>query len=157
MNTGYSATTVALAAFVHHAAAFTVVATIAVEFALLRSALTLRSARQLQIADLVYGLAAGTVLAIGFFRVFYFEKGSAYYFQSTPFTVKLTLFAIVGLVSIYPTAVFLSWGKALKQGRVPEVSEGRLRALRSIVQWELGGLAFMMLAAALMAKGVGLR
>jgi putative membrane protein len=33
-------------------------------------------------------------------RVFYFDKGAPYYFQSAPFMAKLALFVGVGLLSI---------------------------------------------------------
>lgn len=155
MSEGFSPVTVALAAFLHHVAAFGIVASLVVEFALLRAALTPRSARQIQLADLAFGIAAGVVLVVGFFRVFYFEKGSAYYFHSAPFIAKVTIFAVVGIASIYPTVQFLSWGKDLKQGKVPVVPEGKMRTLRAIVHWELAGLVVMILCAALMARGVG--
>jgi len=61
----------------------------------------------------------------------------------------------VGLLSIYPTLEFLSWGKALKAGRVPAVDAGKLRRIRSIMHWELVGVVLLILCAALMARGVG--
>ena len=155
MSEGFAPLTVALAAFLHHVAAFGIVAALVAEFALLRNVLSVASARQLRLADLAYGAAAGVVLVVGFFRVFYFDKGAAYYFHSAPFIAKVTLFAIVGLVSIYPTIEFLAWGKDLKQGRIPQVPERKLRAIRAIVAWELAGLLGMILCAALMARGIG--
>ena len=95
------------------------------------------------------------VLAVGLLRVFYFEKGSSYYFHSAPFIAKLSLFAIVAMLSIYPTVVFLSWGKSLKQGLAPAVPEGKIRTIRSVIHWELAGVVLIILCAALMAKGVG--
>jgi len=141
--------------FLHHLAAFTFVAALAVEFVLLRSELSVRTARKLQLADLVVGVSAGVVLAVGLLRVFYFEKGSSYYFHSAPFIAKLSLFAIVAMLSIYPTVVFLSWGKSLKQGLAPAVPEGKIRTIRSVIHWELAGVVLIILCAALMAKGVG--
>ncbi len=154
MSTGFSVTTVAFAAFVHHAAAFAIVAALAVELALLRGPLTVESARRIQRADLAYGIAAAAILAVGFFRVFYFEKGSAYYFHSAPFIAKVSLFAAVWLASIYPTLEFLSWGKALRQDRVPDVTAHKMGVMRSLIHWELVGLLVMLLCAALMARGV---
>src|SRR3990172_4174793 len=98
-------------AFLHHIAAFTLVAALVVEFVLIRDELTVARARKIQLADLVIGIAAGAVLVVGFVRVFYFEKGTAYYFHSIPFIAKLSFFVTVGLLSIYPTIEFLSWGK----------------------------------------------
>jgi putative membrane protein len=148
---GYSA----LFAFLHHAAAFTVFAALALEWVLIRNELTLASARSIMRADLVYGIAAGVVLVVGFLRVTFFEKGSEYYYHSAPFIAKLTLFLLIGLVSIYPTIVFLKWGKPLKEGRLPDVPKAQLRALRIILHLEQVGIFIILLAAALMARGIG--
>jgi putative membrane protein len=142
-------------AFLHHVAAFALVAALAVEFFLVRDELTVRSARKIVRADLAFGLSAGAVLAVGLLRVFYFEKGAAYYFHSAPFLGKLTLFALVGLLSIYPTREFLSWRAALKQGQAPVVDPRKLRTIRSLIHWELAGIVLLQLFAALMARGIG--
>lgn len=145
----------ALFAFLHHMAAFALVASLAIEFALIRDELTLAGARKLQLADRVYGASAGAVLVIGLLRVIYFEKGATYYFHSVPFIAKLSLFVIVGLLSIYPTVEFLSWKKAMKQGQVPIVGARKIKLIRRIIHWELAGIVFIILCAALMARSVG--
>jgi putative membrane protein len=142
-------------AFLHHVAAFTLVAALVVEFVLIRDEVTIARARSLQLADMFVGIAAGTVLVAGFLRVFYFEKGSAYYVHSVPFIAKVSVFVTLGLLSIVPTVEFLSWGKAVKAGRVPVVAASKLRTIRSIIHWELVGVVLILLCAALMAKGVG--
>src|ERR1700676_2119123 len=116
-----------LFAFLHHLCASTLVATVAIEFALIRGELTLSSARRLQVTDLVLGIAAGALLVIGLVRVLFFEKGANYYFNSQAFMAKLSLFILVGLSSIIPTKDFLSWRGALKAGQVPAISAGKLR------------------------------
>src|SRR4051794_28484013 len=103
-----------LFAFLHHLCAFTLVAALAVEFVLIRQELTLASARKLQVTDMVLGIAAGALLIIGLSRVFFFEKGSDYYFHSHAFMAKLSIFIVIGLSSVIPTVEFLSWNKALK-------------------------------------------
>jgi putative membrane protein len=144
-----------LFAFLHHVAAFTLVAALVVEFVLLRDELTVRSARKIQVADMVFGIAAGALLVVGFVRVLYFEKGAFYYFHTWTFMAKLTLFVVVGLISIIPTIEFLSWRDAVRQGQVPSVSAHKLRSLRLIIHLELVGIVLILLMAALMAKGVG--
>jgi putative membrane protein len=143
-------------AFVHHLAAFTLFAALVVELILIREALTVGTARKLQIADIVFGISAGVLLVVGFLRVYYFEKGATYYFHTWTFIAKLTLFVLVGLASIVPTLEFLSWRKAVKEGQVPSLSPERVRILRAIIHWELAGIVLIVLMAALMAKGVGL-
>jgi len=142
-------------AFLHHVAAFALVAALTVELVLVRGTLTVESARKIVRFDAVYGLSAGTLLVVGLLRVFLFEKGAAYYFHSAPFLGKLALFAAIGLLSIYPTREFLSWRAVLKQGRVPVVDPGKLRALGTVIHWELASVALILLLAALMARGIG--
>jgi len=142
-------------AFLHHLAAFTLVAALAVEFVLIRGELTVRTARKLQLVDMVFGMSSGVVLVVGLLRVFYFEKGASYYFHSAPFVAKLSLFAMVGLLSIYPTREFVSWGKSLKQGHMPTVTDRKIASIRSVIHWELAGVVVILLCAALLARGVG--
>jgi putative membrane protein len=144
-----------LLAFLHHLAAFALFAALAVEFVLIRGELNAINARRIQVADLAFGAAAGLVLVVGLLRVFYFEKGAAYYFHSAPFIAKLSLFAVVGLLSIYPTREFLSWRAPLSLGRIPVTAPARMRAIRRIVHWELAGVVLILLCAAMMARGVG--
>lgn len=145
----------ALFAFLHHLAAFTLASALAVEWILMRGEPGPKDMRRLQMADLVFGVSAGLILAVGFVRVAYFEKGAPYYFHSVPFLAKLTLFALIGLLSVYPTLQFLRWGKAHKQGRIPQADARRVGRIRLVIDAELALLILLILCAALMAKGVG--
>ena len=148
-------TSIVTLAFLHHATAFLLVAVVTVELVLMRE-LTLTTARSLLRMDAVYGVAALVMLAVGFLRVFYTEKSSAYYFHSVPFIAKITLFAAVGLLSIYPTRQYLGWRKSLKDNRVPALDDGTRRKIRLVLHIELTLLFLMMLCAAMMARGVGM-
>lgn len=134
-------------AFLHHVAAFTLVAALVVEFVVIRDELNVRTARRLARADMVLGISAGVLLVVGLLRVFYFEKGAAYYFHSATFLAKLALFVLVAALSIYPTLKFLSWKKGIDPSSVP--------AIRRILHLELVGVVLILLFAALMADGIG--
>ena len=140
-------------AFLHHLAAFTLVAALAIEFLLIRQEITLDNARRLILVDGIFGGAAGVLLVVGLLRVFFFEKGYAYYFSSHAFLTKLTLFIVIGIVSAIPTIEFMRWRKAVKEGRMPVVDAGKVRTLRKIIHWELAGIVLILFAAAMMAKG----
>ena len=142
-------------AFLHHLAAFALVGTLAIEFVLIRGELGVRSARRLQLTDMVFGMSSGVVLLVGLLRVFYFEKGASYYFHSWPFLAKLVLFLGVGLASIPPTLEFLSWRSVLRQGQAPVLSEARRRRLQRLMHYELAGVALILACAVLMARGIG--
>ena len=147
-----------LFAFLHHICAFTLVAALAIEFALIRGELTPSSARRLQVTDTIYGIVAVALLVIALLRVFLFEKGAAYYFHSHAFLshaflTKLSLFVIVGLVSIVPTMEFLSWRGALRATQVPVMEARKRRLVRTIIHGELASIVIIVLCAPIMARG----
>jgi len=108
-----------LTAFLHHLAAFTLVGGIATQFVLTRLPLTVRTGRALLAADQAVGAAAAFLLVVGLLRVFFFEKGAAYYLHSAPFIAKFSVFVILALLSIQPTRAFLSMRAAVSAGRDP--------------------------------------
>jgi putative membrane protein len=65
------------------------------------------------------------------------------------------VFAVVGLLSIYPTVTLLSWRPSLGQGRVQAVDAAKTCRIRRIIHFELVAVAAIMLCAAVMARGVG--
>jgi putative membrane protein len=145
----------ALFAFLHHGAAFTLFAALMVERVLTRGELTVANARRIVGSDLVFGIAAGLVLIFGFARVFWFEKGPGYYFHSATFIAKLASFAIVGLLSIYPTVEFLRWREPLRRGVLPVVPAAKMEKIRTVIRVESVGVMLVIMFAALMARGIG--
>lgn len=145
----------AFMAFLHHAAAFTLVGALAVEVVLFKPPLTAVQARRIQVSDLVFGAAATALLIVGLLRVFYFEKGPAYYFANVFFLTKLTLFIVAALISIYPTMLFLSWSKTLKQAGTPTVPPEQVRRVRMCLMLELTAIAGILVCAPFMARGLG--
>ncbi len=145
----------ALFAGLHFVAAFGLAATLFFEWLTFNRQLSQREARHMQVADTWYGIFAVLLLVVGFLRVFYFEKGSAFYFASPFFHLKLTLFIVIGLLSIYPTIKFLSWRKETRQGQVPVISEQDFVVISRILTTEMILLVLIIASASLMAKGVG--
>ena len=68
----------AIMAFLHHLAAFTLVAALGVEVALFKPPLTALQARRIIVTDSLFGVSAGALLVVGLLRVFFFEKGADY-------------------------------------------------------------------------------
>ena len=145
----------ALMAFVHHVAAFTLVAALAVEVALFRPPLSLAQAQRLVRTDAIYGVSAAAVLVVGLLRVAYFEKGPAYYWHDGFFLLKFAAFLAAALISIYPTVIFLSWNQTLRAGSAPEIPADRTRRVRLCLMLELTAILLILLCAALMARGFG--
>ena len=146
----------AFMAFMHHLFAFTLVACVVYEFIAFRKGMTVEEARRIQRADLMYGISAGVLLVVGLLRVYFFEKGPAFYSQSPFFWVKMTAFVLVGLLSIDPTIRYIRWNQTLKENMAPEISDKEFRRTRLLLSLEVIGLAVIMFAAAFMARGIGL-
>lgn len=141
--------------FWHHLAALTVMVCALISLVQLRQPLDLNRARLLRGTDMVNGIAATLVLAVGLVRVFYFEKGAAYYFHSAPFIAKLTLYGLASLLSLVPTLEILRWRVPLKLGLLPSVSTPQLARMRRVAHWQLACVLAMALCATLAARGIG--
>jgi len=146
----------AFMAFLHHLFAFTLTACVVYEFIAYRKGMTTDEARRIQRADLIYGISAGLLLIVGLLRVYFFEKGPAYYSHNPFFWVKMTAFVIVGLLSIDPTIRYLRWNKSLKENKTPEISDNEFKRTRLLLSLEVIGLAVIVFSAAFMARGIGM-
>lgn len=144
-----------LMATLHHLAAFTVAAALVYEFVAYRKNLSIEEARRIQRVDSWYGIAAAAVLIAGLLRVFFFEKGSNYYLNNHVFWTKMVLFAVVGLLSIYPTIRYIRWNSSLNARQFPDIPDDEFRRVRFILHLELIGLALILFAAPAMARGIG--
>jgi putative membrane protein len=146
----------ALMAFLHHLAAFTLTGAIIYEHITFRKDLSLAEVRRIQIMDILYGVSAGVLVIVGLLRVFYFEKGAAFYAQNWFFWTKMFGFALTGLLSLYPTLRFLSWRKFVAEGRVPEITDQEVARIRLILRLETLAIALILFSAAMMARGLGM-
>ncbi len=146
----------AIFAFLHHLAAFTLAAALLYEFLAFRRDLSLAEARRIQRVDIAYGVSAAVVLTVGLLRVFYFEKGEAFYAQNWFFWVKMAGFTLAGLVSIYPTVKFVAWNKFFARGLAPEIPEVDAGRIKLALRLELLGIVIILFSAAMMARGIGM-
>ncbi len=144
-----------LLAALHHLAAFTLVAMLAVEVALFKPPLSAVQARRLQRVDMIFGASATLLLLIGLARVTGFEKGPAYYWHDLYFLIKFSAFITAALISIYPTVVFLSWTRTLQAGGIPDIPDSCTRRVRMCLMLELTAIVVILPCAAMMARGLG--
>ena len=145
-----------LMATLHHLSAFTLTACLVYEFIAFHKGLGVEEARRIQRVDLWYGISAGLLVAVGLLRVFFFEKGANFYAANPMFWVKMTLFAIVGLLSVYPTIRYIKWNPILKEGKSPEIPEREFNTIRLLLWLEIVGLALILFAAPAMARAIGM-
>ena len=109
------------------------------------------------VADLVYGFAGIILLVSGILRFRYFGQGGDFYTHNPIFWIKVGLFIIVGLISLYPTVTYVLWAIPLSKGDLPSVSDKLVSRLKFLINIELVGFACIPLLATLMSRGIGLR
>jgi putative membrane protein len=126
------------------------------EFIAYRKNMGIAEIRRIQRVDLAYGISAGLLVLVGLLRVFFFEKGVNFYVNNPFFWVKMVAFLLVGLLSIDPTIRYIRWNRTLRQNGVPEISEPEYKRTRVLLWLEVVGIAVILLAAPMMARGIGM-
>ena len=143
----------AIAAWLHYLGMMAMMALLAMEHLLFNEKLDLARSRLLLRIDALYGTLAGIQIGTGIWRM-WLEKGSAYYLSNPLFHAKIGLFALVGLLSLYPTLTFLAWRTGLRQQQAPQIAPGKARLVTMSIRLELPGLLLIPLLATLIADGV---
>ncbi len=143
-----------LMATLHHLSAFTLTACLVYEFIAFSKVLTVKEARRIQRVDLWYGISAGLLVAVGLLRVFFFEKGAPFYAANLMFWVKMALFTIVGLLSIYPTIRYIKWNSILAENKSLVIPDAEYKNIRLLLSLEMIGLVLILFAAPAMARAI---
>ncbi len=139
----------------HHLLIFALAGIIAYEFAVVRQTMTAADITRVGAVDLWYGILAGLILIVGFARANYAAKGWAYYAHNHFFWAKIICFAIVGLLSIWPTIQFIRWRSALKNDPTAMPALGAIATARRLIWAEIFFFALIPVFAAAMARGFG--
>lgn len=142
-------------ASLHHLLAFSLVAIIAIELMLVRPGMDAATIRRLGRIDLGFGIAAGLMIVVGFARVFFGLKGSAYYLANWVFWTKMAVFALIGLLSIQPTLRIIAWRRLLDVDphAVPMTQD--IVRVKRVIHVEAALVLLLPILAAAMARGYG--
>ncbi len=145
----------ALLAYAHLLAILTMVVFLASEAALCRGEwLNAAVVERLARVDMIYGIASVAVLLTGLLRTWLGAKGMGWYWTNPLLHVKLTMFIVVGLMSIKPTITFIRWRKALRaSGALPDAVQ--IKATRRLVMVQAHIVAVIPLVAVFLARGYG--
>lgn len=136
--------------YLHFISVITLSGSLIAEFFILEKTLQRKTIKRLGQIDAIYGISALVLLGAGLtLWLGEFGKPAEFYNQNPTFHLKLVLFILIGLLSIYPTIFFIKTGKgeAEDQVKIPPLIRWSLRA-------ELLLLVSIPLLAGLMAKGI---
>lgn len=133
----------------HLLAAFLLFALLFGEYFLLKEEMPPEDIARLARIDGLYGFAALVLLAAGLLLWFWVGKPSEFYSDNPIFHLKVGLFVVVGITSIWPTMFYLRHRKSRVLVKVPY-------KIRFMIRMQMLLLVLMPVLAVLMANGVGL-
>ncbi len=138
--------------YLHFISIFAIVGSLVSEHMLLQKQMTRAAIGKVARIDAVYGVAALMLLGAGLtLWLGSFGKPAIVYTKNWIFHTKLTLFILIGLLSIYPTIFFLKNRKGN-----PEEIVNIPKVVFMLVRFEILLLFIIPLLAGLMSRGVGL-
>lgn len=141
-------------AIAHHLLIFILCGILIAELALVRARMSAVEVKRIAAIDLWFGIAALLILIVGFSRAIFAAKGWAYYSANSFFWAKLGVFALIGILSIWPTIRFIGWRTRFQSGgAAPE--DASVIWVKRILWLETGLFALLPAFAAAMARGYG--
>ena len=146
----------ALVAYIHYLGIILCFASLLFERLTLKVNLTRNETISMIIADVIYGLAGIALLITGILRVKYFGQGGDFYTSNPIFWFKVSVYGIVGLLSLYPTTTYIFWAIPLSKNELPIISDNIVKRFKFIISTELTCFAMIPFLATLMARGIGL-
>ena len=141
-------------AIAHHLLIFILFGILVSELVLVREVMNATGVKRIAAIDLWYGIVALLILIVGFSRVFFAAKGWAYYSVNTFFWAKLGVFALIAVISVWPTLKFIAWRNRFQGAGAPP-EEAAIKWVKRILWAEIALFAFLPAFAAAMARGYG--
>ena len=136
--------------YLHFSAIFVLVGALIIENMALKPLLNAEDARNLARVDAVFSGSVLLVFLFGLILWLWVGKPSEFYSSNPLFQIKLALFFLISLFSIYPTIFFIRNRKSVASSIcVP-------KAVAGLIKLELVILLIIPVLAFLMARGIGL-
>jgi len=137
--------------YLHFVSMFILVAAVLGQHLILRGTVTRAIVGKAQKLDIAYAISVIVVLGTGLLQWLVVGKPADFYSSNPVFHTKLTLFLVIGLVSIYPS-VYLGKNRKGDPDELVTIPPGIIWSVRV----ELLLLFLMPLLATLMARGIGI-
>ncbi len=146
----------AFVAYIHYLGIILCFAALIFERITLKINLSKNETISIIIADVIYGIAGLAILITGILRVKYYGQGGEFYTNNPIFWFKVSLYIVIGLLSLYPTITYILWAIPLSKNKLPDITENLVKRFQLIIMTELVGFAVIPFFATLMSRGIGL-
>ena len=148
----------AAAAYGHYASLLAMMACVVSERFIIKEGTTKEEETLFWAVDAAYGVAGVGLTISGYLRATQYAKGWEFYSHSPVFWVKMSLLAVLGAASFFPTTIAISRAVKFSKEDGPEytpMSPALVKRLHTIINGEILALLAIPLSATLMARGVG--
>ena len=146
----------AFVAYVHYLGIILCFGALIFERIILKINLSKNETISIIIADVIYGIAGLAILITGILRVKYYGQGGEFYTNNPIFWLKVSLYIVIGLLSLYPTITYILWAIPLSKNKLPVITENLVKRFQLIIMTELVGFTVIPFFATLMSRGIGL-
>lgn len=101
--------------YLHLISIFLVIGSVFAQQFLVKKEISRQTLKTVIITDSIYGIAS--IFAVGFGMLLWFSVGKppSFYSNSAAFWIKISLFIVVGILSVYPTLFYLRNRKSEKE------------------------------------------
>ena len=140
--------------YLHYIGIMAMMGALITEHVLLKPGILKEQIKSLAMVDVIYVISAAIVLITGLLRWFVVDiKGAEFFTKNPLFHIKLTLFVVIVILSIFPTIKLLKWKKQAKLNE-PGPGEKDIKKQLMFIRIELLLLAIMPLLAVMIAGGI---
>ena len=134
----------------HFIGIFGLFAALVSEHLLIKPEMSKTEMKKVAVVDAIYGVSVITILVAGLLLWFVVGKPAEFYSQNPVFHVKLTLFVLIAVLSIYPTVFFI-------KNRNPQMAITKVPSkIIILIRIQLLLVLLIPFLATSMARGIGL-
>jgi putative membrane protein len=141
--------------YLHYIGIMVLMGSLIAEHLFLKPSINNEQIKSLATVDMIYVISAILVLVTGLLRWFVYGKGYDFYMNTSLFHIKLTLFIVIAIISLFPTVKIYKWNRQVKKGEIPDIREKSIKKLLMLVRVELLLLCIIPMLAVLIGRGVG--
>ncbi len=140
--------------YLHYSSIMILTGALLAEYFIVKQDISAAQIKSLATINLVYIIAVLVVLASGLLRWFVFESKGAAYFNVNPlFHIKLTLFVLLVVFSIFPSGKFRKWKKQAVRSEIDGLSAKEMKKQLLLIRIELALLILIPLFAVMVEMG----
>lgn len=141
--------------YLHYIGIMSLMGTLITEHVVLKPGITKTEIKSLAQVDVIYAVSVAIVLITGLLRWFVVDPKGADFFTKNPiFHIKLTLFVIIVVLSVFPTIKFLKWKKQSNLDGNFQPNNNAVKKQLMFIRIELLLIAIIPLLAVLVAGGI---